>query len=279
VVVTGAAGGIGRALVQAFAAEGARLALCAHRRFADLLAAVAAAEWRERALCLSADVTRPAEIDAALEQAATRFGRLDACIANAGSWPAEERPLHEIDEQRLRRTVEVNLLGAAFTARAFLSRLARTGPRADGHGAALVLIGSTAGRFGERGHADYAMAKAGLRGLALSLKNEIARVDPFGRVNVLEPGWTVTSMARPALQDDAALERVAGTMALRQLGRADDVARAALFLASPIAARHLSGEFLAVAGGMEGRLLWERDEVDAAAIRARLAPDEMAADS
>jgi 3-oxoacyl-[acyl-carrier protein] reductase len=269
VLVTGASGGIGRELARAFLAERARLALVGHARSAELAALARAEGWPEVQI-LSADVSDPAQVDRAFEQALARFGRIDVCVANAGLWPPEDRPVHELDPERVRLTVGANLLGSLWTARAFLAALARTGPRGDGHGAALVFTGSTAGRFGERGHADYAMAKAGLRGLVLTLKNEITRLDPYGRVNLVEPGWTATEMARPALEDPAALARAASTMAVRQLGRAKDVARAIVFLSSPLLARHVSGETLCVAGGMEGRLLWERGEIDPARMRARL---------
>jgi 3-oxoacyl-[acyl-carrier protein] reductase len=268
--ITGASGGIGRALAQVFAAEGARLALHGHDGFEALEAWVAAQPWRERTLLVRADVRDPAALERSAAQILARFGRIDVCAANAGKWPHEHRELHELEPERLRDTLEVNLLGALFTARAFLGALQRTGPRPDGHGAALVFTGSTAGRFGERGHVDYAVAKAALVGAVKSLKNEIVQLDPYGRVNMVEPGWTVTHMARPALQQPGHVERSVRTMAVRQLARATDIARTIAFLASPTAAAHVSGEILTVAGGMEGRLLWTENEVDRAAILARL---------
>ena len=117
------------------------------------------------------------------------------------------------------------------------------------------------------------MSKAGLYGLVRTLKNEIVDLDPYARVNLVEPGWTVTEMVRAELADDAVVERVTSTMALRQLARARDVARTIVFLASPLLARHISGESLTVAGGLEGRLRWRPGEVDAAAVRARLASE------
>ena len=273
VFVTGASGGIGRAVADAFAAEGAHLVLQGHSRFAELEGLARSGRFGARVTCVRADVSRPEEIDAAMEQAAARHGRVDVCIANAGIWPRPDVPLHELDPARVRATLDSNLLGAAWTARAFAAALARSGPRSDGHGASLVFTGSTAGRFGERGHLDYAMSKAGLYGLVRTLKNEIVDLDPYARVNLVEPGWTVTEMVRAELADDAVVERVTSTMALRQLARARDVARTIVFLASPLLARHISGESLTVAGGMEGRLRWRPGEVDAAAVRARLASE------
>jgi 3-oxoacyl-[acyl-carrier protein] reductase len=269
--ITGASGGIGRALAEVFAAEGARLALHGHASFEALEGWLARQPWRARAIALRADVRDPHALERCAAEVEARFGRIDACLANAGRWPSEPRELHELAPERLRDTLEVNLLGALFTARAFLGALRRTGPRPDGHGAALLFTGSTAGRFGERGHADYAVAKAALHGAVKTLKNEIVRLDPYGRVNAVEPGWTVTHMARPALSRPGHVERAVRTMALRQLARGKDVARTCAWLASPTAAAHVTGEIVAVAGGMEGRLLWEEHEVDGDAVRARVA--------
>jgi 3-oxoacyl-[acyl-carrier protein] reductase len=270
VLITGASGGIGRALAQTFAEEGAGLALVAGRRGAELEAWVARQPWRERALCLSADVAVPAQVEAAFARAVERFGRVDATIANAGLWPRESLLLHEAGEARIRGALDANLLGALWTARAAMAQLARLGPRPDGVGACLCFIGSTAGRFGERGHAEYAVSKAGLYGLVRTLKNEIVQLDPHARVNMVEPGWTVTHMVRPELEQEGAIARVVRTMPLRQLARAVDIARAVAFLCSPTLARHVSGEVLTVAGGMEGRVQWEREQIDEASVRARL---------
>ncbi len=271
--ITGASGGIGRALATAFATEGARVALHAGQNLSSLEDWVAEQSWREQALCHAADL-RDAN---ALEEAATatrnRWGRIDICIANAGVWPPQDALLHEMSPARLEETIAIDLLGPLFTARAFLGSLARTGAHSDGHGASLTFIGSTAGRFGERAHVDYSAAKAGLHGVVQTLKNEIVQLDPYGRVNLVEPGWTVTHMAKPALEVPGAITRVVRTMALRQLGRARDIATTCLALSSPALSRHTSGQTITVAGGMEGRLLWERDAIDEDEIRNRLGAD------
>jgi 3-oxoacyl-[acyl-carrier protein] reductase len=244
--ITGASGGIGEELVRAFVSEGARVAACARRPVAA----------SDRVLPLTADIRRQGELDAAMIAAAAAFGRLDVCVVNAGIWPSEPVPLDTQTEARVLEVIETNLLGAVWTARAFIGALRRSGPRADGAGASLVFIGSTAGRFGEEGHAEYATGKAALRGLALSLKNEIVRVDPWARVNVVDPGWTVTPMAAQALAEGGQLDAATRTMPLRRVASTTDIAAAVLFFASPVLSRHVSGEALTVAGGMEGRVLW-----------------------
>ena len=269
VLITGASGGIGRALAEAFAAEGARLVLHGLRQFDGLREWLARQPWRERALAVRADLTRPAEADAAFAEAAGRFGRVDACVANAGAWPTTDLPIDEVPEERMRATVEANLMSAIWTARAFFASLRRTGPRADGRGASLVFSGSTAGRHGERGRVDYSLSKAGLYGLVRTLKNEIVALDPYGRVNMVEPGWTATPRALRELEKPEVVRRVLRTMPVRQIARPVDIARAVLFLSSPTA-RHVSGEVLRVAGGMEGRVQWEPGQIDAAAVRRRI---------
>ena len=244
--ITGASGGIGEELVRSFVAEGARVAACARRPVVAT----------DRVLSLTADVRSPEALGAAMDAAVAAFGRVDVCVANAGIWPPESLPVDALPEARVRDVVETDLLGSIWTARAFLAALRRTGPRADGDGAALVFIGSTAGRFGEGGHADYAACKAALRGLTLTLKNEIVHADPWARVNLVDPGWTVTPMAERTLRESGQIDSITRTMPLRRVASTADVAAAVLFFASPVMARHVSGEALTVAGGMEGRVLW-----------------------
>jgi 3-oxoacyl-[acyl-carrier protein] reductase len=245
-VITGASGGIGEELIRAFVAEGALVAACSRRPVPA----------SERVLPLTADVRRPDELDRAMSAAAAAFGRVDVCVVNAGIWPPESLPLDSLPEARVREVIETNLLGSLWTARAFIAALRRSGPRADGDGASVIFIGSTAGRFGEAGHADYSATKAALRGLVLTLKNEIVRVDPWARVNLVDPGWTVTPMAAQSLAESGQIDTITRTMPLRRVASPGDVAAAVLFFASPVMARHVSGEALTVAGGMEGRVLW-----------------------
>lgn len=263
-LVTGASGGIGRAIAEAFAAEGANVVCHARTQLDALDGWLATRPWADRALSVQADIRRPAELDAMFRAARERFGRVDACVANAGARPPAAADLVAADPERIRTCVENNLMGAVWTARAFLKSLQATGPAVDG--ASLLFIGSTAATFGERGYADYAAAKAGLIGLTRTLKNEIVALDPRGRVNLLEPGWTATHVARPALENLDLVRRVVQTMPLKQIARAEDIANTAVWISAPIA-RHLTGQTVTVAGGMEGRVLWDPDEIDPEAVR------------
>jgi 3-oxoacyl-[acyl-carrier protein] reductase len=270
VLITGASGGIGRALAEVFAEEGAQLALQGRSRIENLEAWVGQQPWKDRALTQRVDVADREQVAAGMQAAVDRFGRVDVCVANAGVWPKDDLLLHEASEERIRDTIEANLMGALWTARAFMAALAGGGPRDDGHGAALTFIGSTAGRFGERGHAEYSVSKAGLYGLVRTLKNEVVKLDPYARVNMVEPGWTVTHLVREELDRPGVIQSVARTMPVRQLGRAVDIARTVAVLSSHTASRHTSGQVLTLAGGMEGRTLWSADEIDEDAVRRRL---------
>lgn len=260
-LVTGASGGIGQAVARAFAAEGARVVAHYHRgrRAAEELVA----ELETPAVALGADLRDEGQVDELLRHALERFARLDALVVNAGIWIEEPAPLHRMSLAQWRETLESDLTSAFLTCRAFLRHL-ESAPRES---ASIVLVGSTAGLFGEAGHADYAAAKAGLaHGLTLSLKNEIVRLAPRGRVNCVCPGWVATPMAASAMAVPGAVERATATMALRKVARPEDVARAVMFLSSDPLAGHLSGTLLPVAGGMEGRLLHPSTSPDGAKV-------------
>jgi 3-oxoacyl-[acyl-carrier protein] reductase len=267
-MVTGASGGIGLEVARALAAEGCRLVLQARSGAASLRARLAG-EGLHDALLVEADVRDPHSVERMFAEAAERTGGMDVCVASAGIWPEEHRRIDELPLGRARDVLETNLFGSLWTARSFLAQVGATGRR----GSSLVLIGSTAGRFGEAGHADYAVSKAGLRGLMLSYKNEVVTLDPEGRCNLVEPGWTLTAMTESALQEDEVVRRVTCTMPLRRIATPRDVAAAVLYFAAPRLSAHVSGETITVAGGMEGRGLWQSEQIDPEAIRRRLRED------
>ena len=248
VLITGAARGIGAATARAFAGEGARVVVnyLTSRDEAEALTASL-----PDAIAVQADVSDEGEIDRLFATVVDRYGRLDVCVCNAAIY-SPAAPAVDIDAERFRRIVDTNLVGTFLVARAFLRRV-----REQGSGN-LILIGSTAGIFGEEGQADYAATKAALTGgLLPTLKNEIARLAPLGRVNAVCPGWTETEMAAPALTEPGRLDRITQTMPLRKVAQPDDVAWQVVVLASDRLSGHISGQVVVVAGGMEGRLLHE----------------------
>jgi len=248
VLVTGASGGIGAACARAFAAEGARVAVHYYR--GEERARSVSAEL-DGAPVVGADLTDELEVDQLFAATRAALGRVDVCAAVAGAWPSDDEPVWELSLERWERTLRQNLTSVFLTARGFLREVER-----NGHGS-LILVGSTAGLIGEAGHADYAAAKAAVTGgLLSSLKNEIVRIAPRGRVNAVAPGWTESPMTRGHV-DPERVQRISRTMALRKVARPEDVARQVVVLASDELSGHVTGQVVTVAGGMEGRVLHE----------------------
>ena len=264
VLVTGASGAIGSAIARAFASEGAKLILHYRRGRKNAEALQGELETSE-SIVVQADLTRETEVRRLFEQSLKRFKRVDTLVANAGSWETRDIPLASMSLRQWEHTLDSVLTSAFLSLREFLKIVAR-----QKQGNAL-LIASTAGVFGEPGHADYAAAKSAMVfGLTRSLKSEIARIAPHtkkycgGRVNCICPGWTVVPRTAARLGNKEMVQKVIATMALPKLGRPPDIASMAVFLSSDTLAGHVTGQTVIIAGGMEGRVLWMPGEADPA---------------
>lgn len=262
ILITGASGGIGSAIAHHFATEGAKLILHCHRNLAGarrLQKELSAVE----SLVLAADLTKEAAVKKLFAHARKKFGRVDTLVANAGQWEKRDVPLHEMSLAQWRASQDGVLTSTFLCTREFFRLVAK---QKTGNA---VLIGSTAAVFGEAGHADYAAAKAALAyGFTRTLKNELARLAPHtknycgGRINCVCPGWTVVPRNEAKLQDAQVVRKVTATMALPKIARPADIANAVVFLSSDKLAGHITGQTLVIAGGMEGRTLWQPGEID-----------------
>lgn len=265
VLVTGASGGIGAAIARALAAEGARLVLhyCKGRSRIAALQAELGGGASAPHLAAGADLRRESEVRALFATARRRMGGVDVLVANAGAWENRDVPIGSMSLRQWEATQRTVLTSVFLCLREFFREVGR---RERGNA---VLIGSTAGVFGEAGHADYAAAKSAVAyGLTRTAKNEIARLAPRtrdycgGRVNCVCPGWTVVPRNEAKLGDAAVVRKVTSTMALPKIARPSDIAHAVVFLASDRLSGHLTGQTVVVAGGMEGRQLWKPEEID-----------------
>ena len=256
-IVTGASGGIGREIVRQYIGEGANVVMH-YFRGQERAEAIAAEFPAEQILLAKADLRNEAEVAAMFGAAQERFGGLHVLAANAGVWPTAHETIREMSLKRWDETVLVDMTSVFLCIREFLNR-AENSQLSD---PAIVMIGSTAGHFGEAGHGDYAASKSGLmHGLLMSLKNEIVDVAPRGRVNIVCPGWTLTEMARDLTNNQDAMIRALQTIPLKKFGKPEDVASAVVFLSSNRLAGHVTGESLFVSGGMEGRVLHAPEDV------------------
>lgn len=256
VIVTGASGAIGSAIAGQFAAEGAQLVLHYRSNRANVEALQQNLKTVD-SIIARADLAKETEVRRLFAATLKSFGRVDTLVANAGSWETRDVPVHQMSFRQWRHTMDNVLTSAFLSAREFFRIVAR-----QKRGNAL-LIASTAGIFGEPGHADYAAGKSAMAfGLTLTLKNEIARLAPptrnycGGRVNCICPGWTVVPRTAARLANKEVVRRVTATMALPKLAQPVDIANTAVFLSSDALAGHITGQTIVIAGGMEGRLLW-----------------------
>jgi 3-oxoacyl-[acyl-carrier protein] reductase len=238
-VVTGGSRGIGAATAQALAANGAAVAVIG--RDEEALAGIAAGiqERGERALAVRADCTVQTELERAAQTIAEQLGPADivAAFAGGGGMPvatAEETARH------WREVIESDLTSTFLTVSAFLPAMI------ERHGGSIVTMSSAAARQAARSNAAYAAAKAGVIAFTRHLANELG---PQGiRVNCLAPSATENERMRAWMTEEQRAE-LASSFPLRRIGQPEDVASAALFLASE-ASSWITGVTLDVAGGM-----------------------------
>jgi len=261
VVVTGGSGGIGLEATRALLEEGA-LVTATYRTSERGLTGLRE-KWSGKICLVQSDIRKETDVTEVFRRANEVFGRVDVLVANAGIANHVGKAIHEMSMEQWENTLAVNLTGTFLCSKHFFANLEAN----PGTCASLILIGSTAGFFGEAWYCDYSTSKAGLQGLMLSLKNEIVHLARKGRVNLVNPGWTMTAMAEEALNDDDMVRRILQTVPLRKVALVEDIANAILFLASDKLSGHVSGQIINVAGGMEGRVLFSQDEIDASQSR------------
>ncbi|WP_027135108.1 glucose 1-dehydrogenase [Geminicoccus roseus] len=238
-IVTGAGGGFGEAIAKLFAAEGARVAVLDIRKDA---AERVAGEIGESAAAFAADVGVKAEVDAAVEAAVAQFGKPDIVVNNAG-WTHKNQPALDVDEETFDRVFRINVKSIYLMTHATVPLMRQNG------GGVIVNIGSVAGIRPRPGLSWYNSTKGAVNIMSQSLAVELAPDNI--RVNALcpvmgETGLLESFMGVPDTPENRA--RFVATIPLGRMSRPDDIARAALYLASPDS-EFVTGVLLPVDGG------------------------------
>ncbi|MEM9519145.1 MAG: glucose 1-dehydrogenase [Actinomycetota bacterium] len=239
-IVTGGGRGIGAAVATTLAEAGAHIVIGA--RSEDELAETVAAIERcgQRAVAVAGDLSSRDGMAALVETAVDTFGAIDVVVNNVGG--AMPAPFLQTSEDAFDAALRFNVT-SAFN----LTQLATPHLLASAAGA-VVNVASTAGQFAFRGMAAYGTAKAALVHLTRAMAQDLS---PAVRVNAVSPGAIATSALDIVVETPALHDAMIDGTPLRRLGTPADIAAAVLFLASP-ASSYVTGEVLAVAGGIQG---------------------------
>jgi len=243
-LITGAAGGIGRATAARFVDEGARVVLF-DREERALVELVRALGGEERAALCVGDVSREADVAAAIDETVARFGGLDVLFANAGV-EGRVAPLTQLTVDDLDRVLAVNVRGPFLCLKHAVPAMQRRG------GGSVIITSSVAGLVGSPGLAAYVTSKHATIGLCKTAALELAPMNI--RVNTINPGPIDNRMMR-SIEDQAApgagamvKEKFTQMVPLRRYGRNEEIAALAAFLASDEASYSTGAAFLADGG-------------------------------
>jgi NAD(P)-dependent dehydrogenase (short-subunit alcohol dehydrogenase family) len=231
-LVTGGGSGIGLAVARRFAQEGAHVFVTG-RREAQLADAVKLIDGRVEAI--AGDITNASDIARLFETIHAKVGRLDILVNSSGV--AEYANLEDTTEEHFDRAFDLNVRAMVFTVQHAIQHM--------GQGGAIVLIGSIAGAMANPGYGTYSATKAAVRSYGRTWSTELA---PRGiRVNTISPGPTDTPMLAQA--SDEVRQTLSAQIPAKRLGNPEEVAAAALFLASD-ESTYVSGAELVIDGGM-----------------------------
>jgi 7-alpha-hydroxysteroid dehydrogenase len=237
-VVTGAGRGIGAACALAFAEMGA-VVVCAARTQAQLDEVAGRIRgFGRRAVTVQCDVNARAQLEELVKRAIGELGRIDVVVNNAGGWPPQ--PFLRTSQRSFEDAFKFNVTSAFLLSRFAIPHML------EGDGGSIVNISSGAGRFPQAGFVAYGTAKAALSFMTRLLALEFA---PRVRVNAIAVGATETAALAPFLNDELRAKMESMTP-MRRLGTTEDIALAALYLASP-ASSWVTGKILEVDGGTE----------------------------
>ena len=238
-LITGGVRGIGRAISLCFAEQGADVVVNYTSEGSQLEAKKLVEEIKAmgvKAKAIRCDVSKSEEAKAMISETVKAFGKLDILVNNAGI--TKDMLLLRMKEEEFDRVLEVNLKGAFNCTKEASRAMLKTG-------GSIINMTSVVGLMGNVGQSNYAASKAGLIGFTKSVAKEFASRNI--RINDIAPGFIQTEMTD--VLSDTVKETVTGSIPMKRFGKTEEVAKAALFLASDLSS-YVTGEVLRVDGGM-----------------------------
>lgn len=239
-LITGASRGIGRAIAERMAEHGARVVVASRKLAACEEVAAAIGARGGEALAVAADIGRKEDLAGLVSATLVRFGGLDVLVCNAGVNPFFG-PAAEVPDEAFDRTMDCNVRSNVWLANQALPEMAKRG------GGAVILVSSIAGLRGSTHLGVYALSKAAEMQLARNIAVEWGPSNI--RANCIAPGLVRTDFSRALWQNPAVLGRRIAETPLMRIGEPDDIAGAAVFLASAAGA-FLTGQTIVIDGGV-----------------------------
>ena len=236
-IVTGASRGIGRAICEALARDGATVIATARNTDAVHSWAVESGDLQPRIVPMALDVTDRAACDRIVDEVSTKYGRIDILVNNAGI--TKDGLVMNMEDEQFDAVMDTNLKGAFYMIRAVSRHMVRA------RRGRIINISSFSGLSGNAGQANYAAAKGALNALTKSVAKELGKRGVL--VNAIAPGFIKTDMTD--VLPDALKEGVKQLIPLQRFGAPAEIAGVVRFLSGPDAA-YITGQILSVDGGL-----------------------------
>lgn len=244
-LVTGGNGGIGLGMAEAMARAGANVAVWGTNADKNAAAKDTLAAHSIEAESFRCNVADVDEVNAAMAATLERFGRVDACFANAGVTGRGAGAFHEISPEEWRRVLSINLDGVFYTYQAAVRHMVERSKAGD-TGGRLVAVSSLASVSGAARNEHYAASKGALNAMTYALSVEYARHGITA--NAILPGWIETDMTENLMSNEKFEQAAGSRIPLRRWGKPDDFGGIAVYLASDASAYH-TGQCIQIDGG------------------------------
>lgn len=250
VLITGASGGIGLKLVEEFLEKGWFVYAHYNQNLKNL------SKIKSKNLnTIKADLKSEPQIKNLFK----KIKSLDSLVLNAGIYESKSIPFYEMNLKQWNETLNVNLTANFLLTKEFGKNILKYKTLSP----SIVLISSTAGTIGEAFHLDYATSKGALiSGFLKTIKNEITKIAPLGRINAVAPSWTVTPMASDFSNQKQAVLKHLQNVSMKKIATTKDVSSLVYFLSDGDLSGHITGQCIELSGGLEGRIQWEKEQIN-----------------